>query len=126
MAATPGKTRTSPTCSALLTPQDTFEAGRPDRGVSLRVRCARVNNGQGRAVRPLAELVTLSVDGNRTAPELVTKPAPNGSGIVDHFHQLCLPDPAPGPHTAEAVVQVLATNEPVRRAIRFWWGASAD
>ncbi len=47
------------------------------------------------------------------SPELVTKTSPGGAGLIDHYHRFHLPDPFPGMHTAELVVRVLETNEPV-------------
>src|SRR6185295_6529018 len=54
-----------------LSPQDQFEAARPDKGVTLRIRCAWQNTPQGLLKQPLTELVKLFVDGTEAVPELV-------------------------------------------------------
>ncbi len=56
-----------------VTPGDEFEAARPDRGVTIRVRCAWENTAQGLPRQPIAELVKLTVDGSDASPTLVAK-----------------------------------------------------
>lgn len=100
-------------------PADEFEAGRPDQGVVIRVRCAWENTAQGLPKKPLAELVRLSVDGAEVSPRLVPTKAARGSAYADHYHAFALPTPASGRHTATAVVRVLATGAEARRTIEF-------
>lgn len=100
-------------------PQDEFEAGRPERGVALRVRCAWQNTTQGLPRSPLAELVKLTVDGAEVSPVLVAPKAPRGAAFADHYHCLALPDPAPGKHTATAQVRRLDTQAESSRTVEF-------
>jgi hypothetical protein len=102
-----------------LTPNDPFEAGRPERGVALRVRCAWENTAQGLAKAPLAELVSLRVDDREVQPELIARQRPNGL-FDDHAHVFPIPADAPrGKHRATAVVRVLATKQEITRAVEF-------
>lgn len=101
-----------------LTPADEFEAGRPERGVALRVRCAWENTAQGLAKQPLSELIRLEVDGRVVEPELVARKRPNGFH-EDHHHRIELPDIATDRHTATARVRVLATRREVEQVIAF-------
>jgi hypothetical protein len=99
-------------------PGEEFEAGRPERGLTLRVRCARRNTTQGLPSEPIAELRRLTVDGREALPELVARKNPGGA-LVDHFPHLPLPEITSGPHTAEAVVKVVATGAEETVQIRF-------
>jgi hypothetical protein len=98
--------------------EDAFEAGRPESGLALRVRCAWENTAQGLPKAPLAELAKLSVDGRFVTPELVTRKRANGQG-EDHFHRWLMQSAAPGQHQATATVRVLATGREVTRTIEF-------
>lgn len=100
-------------------PRDEFEAGRPERGVAIRVRCAWENTPQGQPKSPLAELVTLFVDGQVVKPTLVAKKRPNGTALADHYHIHHLPEIAPGKHSALAVVREVATGAESSRTIVF-------
>jgi len=102
-----------------VAPDDEFEAARPARGVAIRVRCARENTGQGLPRRPIAELRRLSMDGVEVEPTPVTRMRPAGSIPADHHHVFAIPDPAPGRHTATAVVRAVATGEESSRTITF-------
>jgi hypothetical protein len=102
-----------------VTPEDQFEAGRPEKGVVVRVRCAWENTTQGQPKKPRAELVKLMVDGAEVKPELVTKPRAKGAGLADHYHRFHLAAPARGEHTATAVVRDLATGREESRTVRF-------
>ena len=88
-------------------PGDGFEAARPERGVTIRVRCAWENTPQGLPRKPITELVTLTVDGAAVAPVLVATKRRRGALLADHYHRFDLADPAPGPHFAEAVVRTV-------------------
>jgi hypothetical protein len=100
-------------------PGDEFESARPERGITIRVRCAWENTTQGLAQKPLAELLTLAVDGAEVEPALFVERAPKGVAVLDHAHRFHVARPAPGKHTATAVVRVLATGETVSRTIAF-------
>ncbi len=101
-----------------LTPADALEPGRPERGVTLRVRCAWTNTPQGLAREPLSELVQLRVDDRETKPVLLERKRANGL-CEEHAHLLPWPDVAPGHHRATAVVRVRGTGREVRQTIEF-------
>jgi hypothetical protein len=102
-----------------VTPRDEFEAARPQKGVAVRVRCAWENTTQGLPKKPIAELVKLTLDGAPVSPELIAKRRPGGAAYEDHYHQFRMPDPAPGRHTATAVVRVIRTGAESSRAVEF-------
>ena len=99
-------------------PEDEFEAARPAKGVTLRVRCARENTGSGIPRQRLTEFVSLRVDGTVVTPTLAAIKGPRG-GLVDQYYWYHLPNPTPGKHTATAVVRCLATKSEVSRTIEF-------
>jgi hypothetical protein len=98
---------------------DQFETARPEKGVTLRIRCAWENTPQGLLKQPLAELVKLSVDGAEAVPTLVSKKRPNGPLLDDHYHYLHRPALTPGMHTATATARVLATKAEVQQTLEF-------
>jgi hypothetical protein len=100
-------------------PNDEFETARPDKGVTLRIRCAWENTPQGLLKQPIAELVKLALDGTEAEPTLVAKKRPNGPLLDDHYHYLHLPTLAPGMHTATVSARVLATKEQVQHTLEF-------
>ncbi len=101
-----------------LTPADELEAGRPDRGVVLRVRCAWENTAQGLAKQPLAEFVKVLLDGRETPAELVARKR-GPTSYEDYHHRVALPDITAGTHRATAVVRVLETKAEVSQNIEF-------
>jgi len=103
---------------AVVKPEDEFEAGRPDRGVVLRVRSAWENTPQGLARKPISEFVSLTVDGRRREPSLVERKRPNGL-FEEHAHHLALPDIAAGQHRATVVVRERATRREFTSAVEF-------
>jgi hypothetical protein len=98
-------------------PEDTFEVARPDKGVTLRIRCAWENTPQGIAKTPLAELTKLTVDGAEVTPIFVQKK--KGPGYSDCYHQFPIESPTPGAHSASATIRVLATGKTADRKIAF-------
>jgi len=102
-----------------VTPQDKFEAARPQEGVTIRVRAAWENTAQGLPKKPIAELVSLKIDGAEVVPTLVEKKRPGGALLEDHYHQFHIADPSPGKHTAAARVRALETRAESDRTIEF-------
>ena len=100
-------------------PGDAFEAARPERGVTVRVRPAWTNTAQGLPKTALAELVRLTVDGRPVAPALAAPRASRGQGVSDTYHWHHLPEPTPGRHTATAVVRRTDTGKEVSRTVAF-------
>ncbi len=103
-----------------ITPQDEFEAARPEQGITLRIRCAFENTAQGRPQKPLATLEKLTLDGVEVSPRLVAPQQPRAAGYTDHYHEYHIPDDlSPGDHTATAVVRVIQTNTLSSRTLEF-------
>jgi hypothetical protein len=103
---------------AALTPHDVLEAGRPEEGHVLRVRCAWTNSPQGLAREPLSEFVRLTVDGRETQPTLVTRKNTFGA-YHEHAYHLPLRGLASGRHVAVATVRVLATGAEASAVVEF-------
>ena len=101
-----------------LTPEDQWEAARPQRGVTIRVRCRWESTTQGQPKIPRVELLRLEVDGREVTPTLVAPPARWGA-FQDHYHHYPIPEPTPGSHTATAAVRVLETGAQCSRTIEF-------
>lgn len=101
-----------------LKPTDEFEAARPERGITLRVRCAWENTPQGLLKKPITELVKLTIDGKETSPALISRKRPNGL-LEEHYHHLHLDSPVAGRHAATAVVRHMETGAEERRALEF-------
>jgi len=99
-------------------PGDEFEAGKPEQGVTIRVRCAWENSPQGLLKQPLAQFVRLTVDGEEVTPTLQAKKRPNGL-YDEYYHAFHIPEPKAGVHRVKAVVQELATKGEVSEAIEF-------
>lgn len=102
---------------AAVRPEDRFEAGRPEQGITVRVRCAWENTGQGIARKPLAELVRFSFDDQVVPTELKQKK--QGVGFADYFQQYNIPNPSTGRHRATAVVRELSSGNEETRWIDF-------
>lgn len=105
-----------------LRPEDEFEVGRPAKGIALRVRCAWKNTPQGMPQTPLAEFVTLLVNGADVLPTLVERKRPNGNGLADRYHLYVLPEGADGKtgtRTATVVAREIGTKREVTQTVRF-------
>jgi hypothetical protein len=102
-----------------LGPGEAFETAAPERGITLRIRCAWENTTQGLLTKPITELVRLSVDGRAAAPQLVVIKQPGRDVLVDHFHVHAMPDLPPGRHTATAVVRVIGKGVERESTIQF-------
>jgi hypothetical protein len=86
----------------VLRPGSKFEVGTPEKGIALRVRLWCENSGAGIPQQPRAELIELTVDGQRTTPETY-------EAKDDRYHLLALDD-RPGAHTARARIRLLGTD----------------
>ena len=102
-----------------LTPEDKWEAGRPERGVTVRVRCYWGNTAKGQPKTQKVELIRLEIDGWEVSTELVAPKAQWGA-YQDHYHFHHLSEPAPGRHTATATVRHVDTTTESTRAIVFF------
>ncbi len=103
---------------AVVKPEDEFEAGRPERGVLLRMRSAWENTPQGLARQPISEFVSLTVDGQQREPLLVERKRSNGL-FEEHAHHLALPDLTPGQHRATVVVRERASGREFTSTVEF-------
>ncbi len=102
-----------------IKPEDRFEAGRPESGVMLRVRCAWENTAQGLPKKAMTELIKLVVDGAEVKPTLVSRRAPRGAAMADHYHQYHLLSPAAGKHVATAFVREIESQKESSRSVEF-------
>lgn len=100
-----------------LRPDDKFEAGHPERGVRLRIRCAWQNTPQGLLKSPISEFVRLTIDGETAAPELFSRRRPNGL-FDDHFHFAQLEE-STRPRVATVTARLLATGSEISKSISF-------
>jgi len=101
-----------------LSPDDPWEAARPERGITIRVRCRWECTTQGLPKTQLTKLLKLAIDGREVTPALAAPEARWGA-FRDHYHHHHLPEPAPGRHTATATVRDLATGREGSRSIDF-------
>jgi len=104
---------------AALRPGEKLEAGAPQSGVALRVRCACQNTAHGGLLDPLAELVSLTVDGQPVATSVVEEKAPHRSDVIDRYHLYPWSDAPAGSHVAVATVRELATGRKSIQTVAF-------
>lgn len=114
----PGEIRRPLVSIVAVRPGDRFEAGRPERGVGVRVRTAWSNNPAGAAVQPLAELVGLAVDGVRVPTRRVERRGEKGR-LEDVYEIAELPGLGPGRHVAVATVRRKNSGEESRAEVQF-------
>jgi len=100
-------------------PHDEFEAGRPESGINLRVRCAWSSNYLGVLRTPIAELVALRVDEREVTPTLVERKRTETQPGEHAHHFLLTAEQAKGTHTVAAVVREMATKKEFTRTIAF-------
>ncbi len=99
-------------------PDDKWEAARPERGVTIRVRCRWDCTAQGLPKTPRAELTDLAIDGQKVTPTLAA-PKNKAGAHQDYYHFYHMADPAPGKHTATARVRRLATGVESTHTVKF-------
>ena len=101
-----------------VTPGDKWESARPEQGVTVRVRCQWGNTAQGLPKVPRVELLKLKIDEQEVEPALVAPKAKWGA-CQDYYHYYHMSRPAPGRHTATAVVRSLDTQAVSEHTIEF-------
>jgi hypothetical protein len=101
-----------------LRPDDTWEAARPERGVTIRARCRWDCTAQGLPKTPRVELVSLAIDGRKVTPTLAS-PKNKAGTYQDYYHLHHVAEPAAGKHTATATVRTLATAVELTHTIEF-------
>jgi hypothetical protein len=99
-------------------PEDAWEAARPDKGVTIRVRCRWNCTTQGLPKTPRVELVRLVVDGQEVTPTLAA-PRNKAGAYQDYYHSYHVTQPAPGKHMAAATVRTLAARTESTHTIEF-------
>jgi len=99
-------------------PDDKWEAARPDRGVTIRVRCRWDCTTQGLPKTPRAELTSLTIDGEKVTPSL-TAPKTKAGAYQDYYQFYHIADPTPSKHTATAAVRTLAAGMESSHTIKF-------
>jgi prenyltransferase beta subunit len=102
----------------VLHPGTKFEAGAPEKGVAIRVRTSAEHTPQGQPRAPLAELVTLTLDGKPLSVESVAVKGPQ-NGLADRYQIALLPEVSQGRHAAVAHVRELASKREV--GVRTEW-----
>lgn len=98
-------------------PEDRFEVARPERGLTIRVRCDSENTAQGLPKTPRVELVALRIDG-REVPTTSHTSGPQARA-TDRYHAHDAADLKPGEHRATAVYRRLDSGKEGERTIRF-------
>jgi hypothetical protein len=101
-----------------VTPEDRFEAARPEKGVAVCVRTWWQCGNLGNLKQPVVELESLQVDGRTVAPSVVEKKNPKGQ-VIDRYHRFDIPAPTPGKHTVTATGRRLDTGERCSETLEF-------
>ena len=101
-----------------VTPDDRWEAARPEQGVTIRVRCRWDCTTQGLPKVQRVELIELMIDGQKVEPSLVAPKAKWGA-YQDYYHTYHMARPSAGKHTATATVRVLATQAVSSHTVEF-------
>ncbi len=88
----------------VVKPEDDLEAGRPESGVNIRVRCQWENTNQGAPKTERVQLVRLLVDDK----EVVSKEVRKGTApkLVDVYHEYPLTDLKAGKHVVTAELKI--------------------
>ena len=103
---------------AAVTPEDRFEAARPEKGVAVCVRTWWQCGNLGNLKQPVVELESLQVDGRAVSPSVVEKKNPKGQ-VIDRYHRFDVPAPAPGKHTVTATGRRLDTGDRCGETLEF-------
>jgi len=93
----------------VVRPEDEFEAGRPESGVNIRVRCQWDNTAQGLPKTERVQLVKLILDGEEVATKEVKKGNPKK--LTDVYAECPLPSLKAGKHVVTAEVKVLGSGQ---------------
>ncbi|MBN2316349.1 MAG: terpene cyclase/mutase family protein [Sedimentisphaerales bacterium] len=101
-----------------VTPEDRWEAARPDQGITMRVRCRWDCTTQGLPKVQRVELLELKIDGKKVKPTLVAPKARWGA-YQDHYYSYHIAQPSEGRHTAVATIRVLEDRVESSRTIAF-------
>ncbi len=91
---------------AVIRPEDPYEAGRPEQGIALRVRCWSDATTQGVLKQERVRLVRLELDGRPIETQPAHSRDPRGR-LIDRYHRAALPAAPPGHHVVSALVERL-------------------
>lgn len=103
---------------AALKPGEPFENGAPADGVDLRIRTRWRNTKQGLPKTPMAELVSLSVAGQKLATKRVEQGGDRG-GLREVYEMAHVEAMEPGVHRAEVELKLVGSGEVVKREVEF-------
>ncbi len=101
-----------------VTPEDRWEAARPDQGVTFRLRCRWDCTTQGLPKVQRVELLELKIDGQEVKPTLVAPKARWGA-YQDHYYSYHIAQPSAGRHAAKATFRVLEDRVESSHTIEF-------
>ncbi|MCX5684126.1 MAG: prenyltransferase, partial [Planctomycetota bacterium] len=103
---------------AAVTPEDRFEAARPEKGVAVCVRTWWQCSNLAIPKQAVVELEGLVVDGQTVAPTLVEKKN-DKKQVVDRYHRFDIAAPAPGKHTVTAAGRRVDSSERCTETLEF-------
>lgn len=101
----------------VVRPEDEFEAGRPESGVNIRVRCQWDNTAQGLPKTERVQLVRLLVDGEEVTTKEMRKGNPKK--VTDVYAECPLPSLKAGKHVVVAEVKILENGKLERITTEF-------
>lgn len=85
---------------SLITPSDSFEITRPEKGLNVRIRCWW-RSSRPILKSPVVELNSLEIDGGPVKPSYVIKRNKQGK-ITDSYYLFNIPNPSIGAHVIKA------------------------
>ncbi len=103
----------------VVRPDDEFEAGRPEEGVNLRIRVAHRNSNHGILKEPLAQFESLTVNGEKVSPQLVSVPSTRNPEALEDQYLLYSVPPTVGQCQATGIARILEKGELVSQTIEF-------
>ncbi len=101
----------------IITPEDKYEAGRPPKGVAVRVR-PWWNSVRQSLRTPAVELEKLEIDGQVVEAKLVTVKARNGD-VADSYYIYQMEESPTGSHSVKATLKNLRNGQ--RKVINTNW-----
>ena len=98
----PDKLRHPWAAVTVVQPADTFEAGRPEEGINIRVRCWW-HAGTAGLQAPVVQLQQMQIDNQPVTPRLIKK-EDSRKRLTDSYYLYHLPNPAAGRHTVSVTL----------------------
>lgn len=103
-------------------PEDIYETACPDTGINLRVRWGHHHTAHGQLKAPLAEFISLTVDGKQVTPRMVERHGGRGNKLADRYYLWEMPILPAGSHQATATVRSLGSSKEISQSIEFCSG----